>query len=98
MRNPAPAKALIVASGRSQTDVARAIHTHPNLLNRVLNGRAAPWPALIARLAEELGVDPHDLFDGEVVVRRSGEDIAANLSDETAIRLAEILGGGDRAA
>jgi len=62
---PHPAKAIIVAQGRTIVDVGAAIGVNAHTLGRVLNRHSAPWPALGRRLADELGVGEADLFSDE---------------------------------
>lgn len=60
---PHPAKAVIVGSGRTLTDVAESIGYNPHLLGRVLNRRVQSWPRIRQALANELGVPESELFD-----------------------------------
>jgi hypothetical protein len=62
VRVPHPAKAIIVARGERQTDVAAAVGYTPGSLNLVLNRRVASWPAIRARLSEYLGLPESELF------------------------------------
>jgi transcriptional regulator with XRE-family HTH domain len=60
---PYPAKTLLVARWLKQVDVAREVGVGATTLNRVLNRRLAPWPALKQRLSEHLQVPEAELFD-----------------------------------
>ncbi|ADB50180.1 helix-turn-helix domain-containing protein [Conexibacter woesei] len=58
-------KLAIVASGRSQRDVAAAVGISEFKLSRIVNGRAQPDDATRAALARELASPRASLFDDE---------------------------------
>jgi transcriptional regulator with XRE-family HTH domain len=62
VRVPHPAKAVIVARGERQCDVADAVGIKPASLSLVLNRRVASWPAIRTRLSEYLGLPESELF------------------------------------
>ncbi|MDO8209277.1 helix-turn-helix domain-containing protein [Conexibacter sp. CPCC 206217] len=62
MTNVTPLKLAIVASGRSQRDVAAAVGISEFKLSRIVNRRAQPDTSTRAALARELGRAPAVLF------------------------------------
>lgn len=59
------AKALVMASSRTQADVAAAIDMTPDAFSRALNGSRGFGALELADLARELGADLHELITGE---------------------------------
>lgn len=59
-----PLKLAIVASGRSQRDIAAAVGISEFKLSRIVNRRAHADAATRAALARELGRSPAALFGG----------------------------------
>lgn len=64
-------KAAIILAGRTCGDVAAAVDVQPVTLSMVICGRQAPWPALLDRLALELGKPADELFPELVSVEGS---------------------------
>ena len=50
----------VICTGRSR--LAHAMQATPQLVTDYLNGRSSPGLGVIARFAEALGVDPHELL------------------------------------
>lgn len=102
---PYPVKALIVARGWTQKDVAEQVGVNQHTFGRIIGGSVEPWPALVQKLEELLGVPGDDLFrdtDGDpssVVlehVRRTtkASGVPVRLEDETTIaNIAKLIGG-----
>lgn len=65
MMNVTPLKLAIVASGRSQRDVATAVGISEFKLSRIVNRHALPDHATRLALARELGRSPEALFADE---------------------------------
>jgi lambda repressor-like predicted transcriptional regulator len=91
-----PAKALIVASGESYADAARATGYSPGVLTRVLNGSARTWPKLRTAVADHLGLPESEcwLDDGGTAARRLNERSggAGPITDPSTLdRVAAIL-------
>jgi len=59
-----PLKIAIVASGRSQREIATAIGMHPSHLSRIVNGLHAD-ERTCESIAQELGREVADLFGGQ---------------------------------
>jgi transcriptional regulator with XRE-family HTH domain len=55
-------KVAIVASQRTQRDIARAINGNENRLSEIVRGVVDPTQSERAALARELGRPEHDLF------------------------------------
>lgn len=64
MTTVTPLKLAIVASGRSQRDVAAAVGISEFKLSRIVNRRADADTATRAAIARELGRTPAALFGG----------------------------------
>jgi transcriptional regulator with XRE-family HTH domain len=60
---PQPVKAILVGRGLSTVYVAEQIGVSHQTLGRLLNGIAAPHPAIAAQLASYLDLPESDLFD-----------------------------------
>jgi transcriptional regulator with XRE-family HTH domain len=55
-------KALIIERDERQCDVAVKLGISPKVLSLIVQGRAAPWPALRRRMVDYLGVPEDELF------------------------------------
>jgi hypothetical protein len=77
-------KAVIVASGRTMADVARAVEVKPVFLSQVINGHKPASPGLRGRLAAELDVAQPKLFPELAAggFRTHRERVAALLGDD----------------
>lgn len=72
---PHPAKALIVARGETIKEVASTVGVGADTLYLVLSGRARPWPALTARLAEHLHVEEEKLWLDDAGLAQAARDL-----------------------
>lgn len=61
-KRPHPAKAVIVAQGRTILEVSDAIGVNRHTLGRVLNRHIPPWPKLRRQLAQLLDMPESELF------------------------------------
>ncbi len=102
---PQPAKALIVARGERIKDVAAALGLGDHSLYSVLNGLAAPWPALTDRLADHLGCDAADLWHDDRTIAdaarrlvestRRAQGLPATVDDVAVLdKVAALISGG----
>lgn len=48
--------------GLNQRQLAEATHTAQSLISNVETGKLVPWPKLVSKLSEVLGVNPEDIF------------------------------------
>ncbi len=65
-----PVKTALVQRGETQADCARAVGIKPVSLTQVLNGRAASWPGLRARVAAHLELPEAELFPDHALAVR----------------------------
>jgi transcriptional regulator with XRE-family HTH domain len=59
-------KAEIVRRGLSTADAAPELGVSPTTLRNILNGYAAPWPAVLARIADTYGITGDALYGVDV--------------------------------
>lgn len=100
---PHPAKSVIVGRGETITEAADAIGVNPHTFGRVLNKKAATWPAFRRKLSEHLGLPESDLFDTEdddiarrVAEERAAQGLGPTVTDPaTLARVARLLAGAE---
>jgi transcriptional regulator with XRE-family HTH domain len=63
-----PVKVELSRRGLTQRSFASQVGISPDVLGHVLNGHAAPWPALRRRIAAELKQAEDELFPAEQAV------------------------------
>jgi len=78
-RSPHPARVILLASGRTQTDFARAKGYAPHYVYSVMGGHQPFTPAFRRALAEFLGCPEEELFPLEAQKAETEAVVAASV-------------------
>jgi transcriptional regulator with XRE-family HTH domain len=78
-------KAEIIRRGLSTADAAPELGISPTTLRNILNGYAAPWPALLTRIEDTYGIVGDALYGVDVTAERIAQGFAPTVTDATAL-------------
>jgi len=68
---PQPIKAILAERRIPNTDLSARVGCNPSTLGRVINGYLYPWPALVRRCSDHLGLPESELFREQMSTRAS---------------------------